>query len=104
MITLEGGVLGCGHFAACTERADWPRSQMAYLAGAYRDGLFEKQGDKEPSQGRDDEIAGKNQQKQRSPSQFAQVRRLWGAFGPGSIQFGPSSIQFAMLSMGNAPT
>ena len=48
-------------------------NQMAYLAGAFRgpNGLFEKQGDKEPSQGRDDEIARKNQQKQRSPSQFA---------------------------------
>ena len=39
--------------------------QRAYLAGAFRpNGLFEKRGDKEPSQGRDDEIARKNKQKQ----------------------------------------
>jgi hypothetical protein len=48
-------------------------NQMACLAGAFRrpSGLFEKQADKEPSQGRDDEIARKHQQKQRSPSQLA---------------------------------
>jgi hypothetical protein len=34
-------------------------------------GLFEKPTDKDPSRGRDDDIARKSQQKQRSPSQLA---------------------------------
>jgi hypothetical protein len=47
--------------------------QLAYLAGAFRrsKGLFQKQADKEPSQRRNNNIAGEPRQQQESPSSFA---------------------------------
>jgi hypothetical protein len=44
-------------------------NQMAYLAGAFRrsNGLFQKQADKEPSQRRNNNIAGKPHQQQKCP-------------------------------------
>jgi hypothetical protein len=47
-------------------------NQMAYLAGAFgrSRGLFQKQADKEPGQRRNNDIAGKPDQHQKSPSRF----------------------------------
>jgi hypothetical protein len=47
-------------------------NQMAYLAGAFLrpSGLFQKQADKEPSQSRNNDIAGKPHQQQKAPSRF----------------------------------
>jgi hypothetical protein len=47
-------------------------NQMAYLAGAFGrpSGLFQKQADKEPGQRRNNDVAGKPDQHQKSPSRF----------------------------------
>jgi hypothetical protein len=45
---------------------------MAYLAGVFRrpSGLFQKQANKEPSQRRNNDVAGKPHQQQKAPSSF----------------------------------
>ena len=47
-------------------------NQMAYLAGVFRrsSGLFQKQADEEPSQRRNNDVAGKPHQQQKAPSSF----------------------------------
>jgi hypothetical protein len=47
-------------------------NQMAYLAGVFgrSSGLFQKQADEEPSQGRNSDIAGKPSQQQEAPSRL----------------------------------
>jgi hypothetical protein len=62
-----GALSGIGTIAACLTV-----NQMAYLAGAFRrsNGLFQKQADKEPSQRRNNDVAGEHPQKQRYPSRF----------------------------------
>jgi hypothetical protein len=48
-------------------------NQLAYLVGAFRrsKGLFQKQADKDPSQRRNNNIAGEPRQQQKFPSWFA---------------------------------
>src|ERR1700674_3195536 len=48
-------------------------NQLAYLVGAFRrsKGLFQNQADKDPSQRRNNNIAGEPRQQQKSPSWFA---------------------------------
>jgi hypothetical protein len=62
-----GALSGIATIAACLTV-----NQMAYLAGAFRrsNGLFQKQADKEPSQRRNNDVAGEHPQKQRYPSRF----------------------------------
>jgi hypothetical protein len=62
-----GALSGIATIVACLSI-----NQMAYLAGAARrsNGLFQKQADKEPSQRRDSDIAGKHHKEQKYPSRF----------------------------------
>jgi hypothetical protein len=62
-----GVVAGISIIAACLTV-----NQAAYLLGVERRrSLVDEQADEEPPKGRNGEIAGKNQQKQRAQSEFA---------------------------------